>query len=276
MTRVLSLLLAVCILSGAAWAQTLSPHDFTERFAGALGAASPLATVAVAQDLQLKVRRSDGSSSQVNLANVYNEYRGSPDRFNDLIEIFAKALKEPIPAKLQREQIVPMIKDRAWLEEIAPIFKARGAEPLFDPFTGELVIVYAEDSQTRARYLNSRDDVGDHASLRALAINNLKRILPKIEMHQIGNAFAAMSAGGNYEPSLLLFDDIWSGGQIKVDGDIVVAIPLRDTLLVTGSKNRKGLKAMRASVAKLADGPYRLTDRLFVYRGGRFVKFGRN
>jgi uncharacterized protein YtpQ (UPF0354 family) len=110
--------------------------------------------------------------------------------------------------------------------------------------------------------------------LRALAIENLKRVLPKIEMRRVGEV-ALMSAGGNYEASLLLIDDIWSSGQIQVDGDIVVAIPTRDVLMVTGSRSRSGLKLVREMAAKFkSQGPYELTDTLFRYRDGRFTKFG--
>jgi len=147
---------------------------------------------------------------------------------------------------------------------------------LFEPFNNELVVVYAEDSRSRTRYIGTREDVGDRATLRAQAINNLKRILPKIEMRRYDDALAIISAGGDYEPSLLLFDDIWSDGQIKFDGDTVVAIPARDVLLVTGSKGRAGLKALRGMVEKLARGPHRLTDALFVYRDNRFVRFGKH
>jgi uncharacterized protein YtpQ (UPF0354 family) len=52
--------------------------------------------------------------------------------------------------------------------------------------------------------------------------------VPKIEMR----------AGGQYESSLLLAENIWSSGQIEVDGDVVVAVPAKDALLVTGSGNQ--------------------------------------
>ena len=59
-------------------------------------------------------------------------------------------------------------------------------------------------------------------------------------------------------------------------GDIVVAVPTRDALLVTGSKNRKGLAALRELAAKFAaEGSNPISDKLFVYRDGRFKKFGR-
>jgi uncharacterized protein YtpQ (UPF0354 family) len=268
---------ALLLWGGMASAEILTPKAFTERFAQALGAAEPSATVAVRQDLRLTVRRADGNTNDVNLTNVYGEYRGQPERFNDLVELFARAVREPVPQKLQLSRVMPMIKDRAWLAEIAKVFQSRGDEPLFEPFNGELVIAYVEDSGTRARYLNTRDDIGDRKKLRALAIANLKRVLPKIEMRPHDEGWATITAGGNYEPSLLLFDELWSSGQIKVDGDVVIAIPARDALLVTGSNNREGLKAIRTLADKLATGePYRLTRTLFVYREGRFSAFDPN
>ena len=56
----------------------------------------------------------------------------------------------------------------------------------------------------------------------------------------------------------------------------MVAVPARDVLLVTGSRNRTGLKKVRELAAKyVAEGRYELTEMPFVYRDGRFSKFGR-
>jgi uncharacterized protein YtpQ (UPF0354 family) len=123
------------------------------------------------------------------------------------------------------------------------------------------------------RYLMTTDDVGDRAQLRDLALGNLNRMLPKIEMRQGADHIFLIEAGGNYEASLLLADGIWSSGQIAVDGDIVAAVPDRSALLVTGSRNRDGVARLRKMAAELAIGPYALTPSLFVYRDGKFVKF---
>ena len=107
-----------------------------------------------------------------------------------------------------------------------------------------------------------------------VALANLDRLLPKIEMNLIEEGFAWFSAGGDYEASLILFDGLWNGGKIAMDGDIVVAIPAKDMLLVTGSRNERGLAVMRELAAEYARESYRLTDTLFVYRDGRFERFG--
>ena len=64
---------------------------------------------------------------------------------------------------------------------------------------------------------------------------------------------------------------------VKVDGDIIVAVPSKDVLLVTGSNNRKGIETLRVLAAKLkAESRYEITDTLFVYRDGRFTRFAGN
>src|ERR1041385_1750342 len=110
----------------------------------------------------------------------------------------------------------------------------------------------------------------ERGRLRALAVENLGRILPRIEVHP-GEIYSMITAGGNYEASLLLLDEIWDRRQFKVSGDIVVALPTRDVLLVTGSQNPAGIVKLREVAAQLtSQSPYHLTSDLFVRRGGGF------
>ena len=274
---VLFSVVAICV---AICAEMLTPPAFTDEFARALTRARPSANVSVAGDLKLTIKETDGLVRNIQLSNAYNEYKLDPQRFDDLVGNFAAIFWQPADeaaAGLDRTRIIPVIKDRQWLDELHNTLKAKGVaqQHLADRFNDELVIVYAQDDPNRMRYLTTQEDFGlSREELRSLAVANLKRVLPKIEMGRVGDV-ALMSAGGNYEASLLLIDDIWSSGQIQVNGDIVVAIPTRDALLVTGSRSRSGLKLVRELTAKFkAQGPYELTDTLFRYRDGRFTKFG--
>jgi uncharacterized protein YtpQ (UPF0354 family) len=273
---VLFSVVAVCV---AICAEMLTPPAFTQEFARALARTRPSANVSVAGDLKLTIKETDGLVRNIQLNNAYNEYKLDPQRFDDLVATFSAIFSQSASkeAGLDRTRIIPVIKDRQWLDELHNTLKAKGVaqQHLADRFNDELVIVYAQDDPNRMRYLTTQEDFGlSREELRSLAVANLKRVLPKIEMGRVGDV-ALMSAGGNYEASLLLIDDIWSSGQIQVNGDIVVAIPTRDTLLVTGSRSRSGLKLVRELTAKFkAQGPYELTDTLFRYRDGRFTKFG--
>ena len=279
MKQLIGLLIWLAVMCGMSRAETLSSPDFTREFARALTTAMSASTVTVKGDLQLSMKDASGLERTVFLTNAYKDYSLDPKRFADIVNVFVASMRQSDAAqgKLDRSRIVPVIKDRQWLLDLHRTLKSQGKdqEHLSDTFNNELVIVYAEDDPTRIRYLTTSEDVGvGRQELKALAVENLRRILPKIEMRG-DDHILLVSAGGDYEASLLLIDDIWSGGQVKVNGDIVVAIPARDVLLITGSRDRSGLKRVRELAAKYAaEGPYGLTDTLFVYRNGRFTKFG--
>ena len=99
---------------------------------------------------------------------------------------------------------------------------------MFEDLNDELVIVYvARTRERRVRFLMSNEDLGvERKRLRKLAVDNLGRLRPKIEMHsRRRHARDVRCRAATYEASLLLFDDDMDSGQVKVNGDIVVAVP---------------------------------------------------
>ena len=257
--------------------ETLTPGAFTERAAAAARAAMPEAKVTIAGELHLETRAADGKETSTDLRNAYEVYRRDPQGLDRIIRNYVGLLVETARSgntqpPTDRSRIVPVFKSQRWLDSLraqAP----KAPELLTEPFNSELVIVYVEDRPSSMRFLNTRDDVGDRTQLRHLALSNLHRLLAKIEMRPAADGISAITAGGDYDASLLLADALWSGGQIEVDGDIVVAAPAKSALLVTGSRNQAGVVRLRALAAELAAGPYGLTPVLFVWRGGKFVVF---
>lgn len=284
MKRILQLILAaVGLCSGCSQTRILTPTEFTRAFAEALEQADPGLKVAIVRDLELKLTTADGRESSSFLDNAYDTYKQDPKAKEDVIRRFVVAGLETIGAmrdEVDRTRIVPVIKDRLWLEETRKTLLTRGAkevpENVYEDFSPDLVIVYAEDSPKNIRYLRPKDlelAKVQKPELRALACANLQRLLPKIE-RQGTNGLYMITAGGDYEASLILLDSIWSGAQMDVKGEVVVAVPTRDLLLVTGSQDAQGLEKMRQIVKEAsAKGAYRLTQKLFVYRSGRFSEF---
>jgi uncharacterized protein YtpQ (UPF0354 family) len=279
-----SLLFVLCtmLIAGHAEAEVLTPRAFTDAFAAAATAAMPSATVTVKGDLYLDTRDTGGKTTTSDLRNAYERYVGDPQHLADVIRRYVALLAETIQASnaklsLDHSRIVPVLKSQRWLDSLQTPSKGAGAaavpEPLNEPFNDELAIVYAEDREHSIRFLTTRDDAGDRSKLHNLALANLNRLLPKIEMRGGADGLWLIEAGGQYESSLLLAENIWASGQIKVDGDIIVAVPAKDALIVTGSRNRAGIRRLRGIAAELAAGPYGLTPSLFVYRNNKFVKF---
>lgn len=278
MSRFITLILALVLLTGVAAAESLSPRAFTDAFAAAATAAMPTAKVTVAGDLHLETRSAGGDTTTTDLHNAYQLYLHDPTHPDAVIKRFVAVLVEAVRvgdanAPPDRSRIVPVLKPTRWAEAVQQQRQAVPASQLLmERLNSELTIVYAEDLPTSVRYLMMRDDVGDRSKLLDLALANLHRLLAKIEMRPAADGIFLITAGGSYEASLLLAD-IWSSGQIKVDGDIVVAVPSKDALLVTGSHNKTGVARLRTMAAEMARGPYGLTPVLYVYRGGKFVTF---
>jgi uncharacterized protein YtpQ (UPF0354 family) len=259
----------------------LPPAGFTKEFAKGLRSTLPSLTVDIKAERELRVTNAKGEKSTMFLDNAYAEYLRDPKALSDVIQKYGAGLAE-FPgdeASIDRSRIIPIVKDRKWLAEIRGSLQARSAGPapenVFDDLNEELVVVYAVDSPKSICYLtpkNLQDTGVARGDLRGLAVENLKRLLPKIAVHP-GPLVSTVKADGNYEASLLLFDELWRSIQIKVDGDFVVAIPARDVLLVAGSQNPAGIAKLRELAAHVArESPYHLTNELFVYRDGSFKK----
>ena len=249
-------------------------------FAARLKIALPGHSVTVVQSLQVHVKGPDGSEATSYLDNAYTEYNRDPASKDETLQRHVTSFIETLTlsGRVDPERIVPVIKDRAWPKEMSKVGgKTKKAMKLVvDDLNGDLVIVYAEDGERNIRYFSPEDfeKTGiERGALRSVAVENLRRILPDVEVHA-GELLSMLTAGGDYVASLLLLDDIWSGGQIKVDGEIVVAVPSRDVLLVTGSRNEKGIRELRKLAKEAAaDNSYSLSDLLFVYRNGKFERY---
>ena len=66
-------------------------------------------------------------------------------------------------------------------------------------------------------------------------------------------------------------EKLWQGDAIKVNGEVVAAIPCRDMLIVTGTENLEGIPAIRRAVDEIYENePYAISRTLLVYRDGRW------
>lgn len=278
-------LLAVFVSATAAGQQSLISQDkFTALYIDALRVQAPDLDVRVAGPMELAIGTAEGDVAAY-LDNAYARYQSAPDRLDEVIGDYVLATVDTARsqgAETDVTRIVPVIKGADYLRELQ--IGSAGGEPVqvaHERYNDHLMILYAEDTPRNIRYLSDEelDELGvDRAGLRERAVENLGRLLP--DMQAQGNDGTYMLiADGNYEASLLLFDDIWTGdiwhnGTLPVTGDLVIAVPSRDLLLVTGSRDKDGLALVREIADEtVAEDPYSLTSQLFIYRDGRFQPF---
>lgn len=279
---VLGLLVALGAVASCARSEVQSPAAFTRDFAAALQKARPDLQVTVVGDLELKLATEEGGSSSSFLSNPYALYQRNPQDREEIVQSYVAATLESAARgerPVDRTRIVPIVKDRGWVEEMRAATKGKGGEVapeiVHEPYNADLLIAYAEDSPKNIRYLKP-DDLAparvERAELRALALENLRR-MAQIQVHGENGRYQ-LTAGESNDGSLLLLDFLWTDLQKKVEGDLVVALPSRDLLFVAGSRDAEGIRKLRQFAEEASAGnPYRLTSKLFVYRGGTFVEW---
>lgn len=258
-------------------------REFSAEVADALRQTLPGLKVEIVDELELKLTTEAGGDSSAFLQNAYDALKQSPGHRAEIVAKFVAGVVESFSVlnrRTERSRIVPLVKDRKWLDEARGGLQHRGKpappEFIYDDFDEELVVLYAEDLPNNVRYLVPDDLEHVHVcreELRALACANLQRILPRIQYHQTSGVYL-IGAGGTFEASLLLLDSVWDVAELCGPGELLVGIPTRDMLLATRSQGVEDVEKMKFITGMAyRTGTYRLTPRLFVRRGGQFAPY---
>lgn len=270
------------LFGGRAADPLMNPDDFTEEVARRVRLAAPQLDVQVVKALELAINMGDDGGNRAFLDNAYQMYQGESARNrSDVIDRFVRSFAEAAAGlERSRDAIIPIVKDRDWLEEIRLSMQRMGSgkvqENVYEDINDALVVVYAIDTPSNIAYLSpdELESLGvQREDLRALAVRNLCGLLPGIEVHR-GDLVNMITADGNYEASLLLFADLWEREREKLRGEPVAAVPARDLLLFADSANPDAVAQLKQLASKMrAEATYALTDRLFVLREGNWLPF---
>lgn len=254
--------------------QLLAPPAFTAAFVQALTRSAPSLQVTVDTDLRLSLRDPKGEQMVAFLDNAYAAYCQHPEALDEVLRIYMRSYSEmgATTKPVDPSRIVPVVKDRPWLEEILAQARNQSVDApvayVHEPLNEHLMVIYAEDSPSNIRYFTEADFAAldiPRTSLRSLATANLRRLIsqPRVEA---GPEVSMITVGGDYEASVLLLDEVWDNLCYQ-HGELVLAVPARDLLLFTQSSNAPGIKRLRELAARFAhESPYRLTARLFIRR----------
>lgn len=270
------------LFGGRAADPLMNPDDFTEEVARRVRLAAPQLDVQVVKALELAINMGEDGGNRAFLDNAYQMYQGESARNrSDVIDRFVRSFAEAAAGlERSRDAIIPIVKDRGWLEEIRLSMQRMGSgkaqENVYEDINDALIVVYAIDTPSNIAYLSpdELESLGvQREDLRALAVRNLRGLLPGIEVHR-GDLVNMITADGNYEASLLLFADLWEREREKLRGEPVAAVPARDLLLFADSANPDAVAQLKQLASKMrAEATYALTDRLFVLREGNWLPF---
>lgn len=254
----------------------LTENEFTAKFAQELTLAIKGLEIIYIAELEIKSKLAGSEESRYFLDNCYQEYLREPKQIKQIFKkyingfIAGNAPKEPV----NPNKILPIIKDQKFLNGLNGLSKNFEDKHVFEKYNSELFIFYAEDKELSINYLTQDDfqQLGISMNeLRERAIENFDNL---VEMKKYGgDGYFMISAGGNYEASIILLN-IWEKENFDVEGNIVIAVPARDMLLVTGSKDSKNLHTMYDVVENtISTGNHLVSDKLFEFINGKFETF---
>jgi uncharacterized protein YtpQ (UPF0354 family) len=147
---------------------------------------------------------------------------------------------------------------------------------VFDVLFDDLVVGYSM-GQPHGERLMTRADFDrlemPRRELRRRAADYLDWSMRGLAIH--GQPPALMPSFDGPESSLLLADDFWNSLEGVVPGAIVIGMPARDAMIVTGSRSPSGLAKVRRAVDRmfLAGNRHLLTPHLLVRNHGRWQRF---
>jgi hypothetical protein len=194
-THAVILLITLYLVAPAEAAKgTLSPKAFTELYVAALREQAPDVGARITGALKLSVEWRDSGQHQIFLDNAYTQYETEPADLEKILSTYITASLESIQSAddgFDPARLVPVIKDGGYLDEIRSSLNSGdgGGEDLslvHERYNDDLIILYAEDTPSNIRYFteDAVEDLGlAESELRARAIENLRGLLPAIEMH---------------------------------------------------------------------------------------------
>jgi uncharacterized protein YtpQ (UPF0354 family) len=145
--------------------------------------------------------------------------------------------------------ILPMPMSR----DVATGYPAVGPDaPVFEEWYADLLVGYQLLPEYGDRLITVEDlealDLRPR-TLRRAAADNLEKHLDRVEIHGLPPVFT-LSFEGN-EAALLTSDEVWSSLEAQVDGEIVVGVPARDVMFVTGSESQAGLEKIHRACERI-------------------------
>lgn len=248
----------------AALAAGISERAFTDAFVQQARAAISDMEIIVEGPLQLTTKAKDGTVGTLFLTNAYAQYTANPDALQNIFGNQIAALKGTIVAfdDYSSSSIFAVIKPADYVSTVAAQrAKADVSQEIslvVETLNEDLRVLYVLDTEASMQML-TKDGVKkaglEEAALRPVAVKNLRKYFSekpvKIErLEQTGKAaIYQVLLDENYEASILLIDDYWNKKTFDVAGDIVVFVPARNVVIVTGSEDKEGLR-LASYVAK--------------------------
>ncbi|MDM5190363.1 DUF1444 domain-containing protein [Bacillus sp. DX4.1] len=181
------------------------------------------------------------------------------------------------------EALLAMHKEESSAAKILPVIRStsfpkqaeEGNPFLMTDHTAETRIYYALDSNKTYRLIDERllQKLGlTEQQVREMALFNVRSLSYTFKQDEVAdNTFYFLNTNDGYDASRILNESLLQTMREKISGDMVVAVPHQDVLIVADIVNEIGYDIIAQMTMKFfAEGHVPITSLSFVYEDGDF------
>ncbi|MEM7200567.1 MAG: hypothetical protein AAF628_09900 [Planctomycetota bacterium] len=259
----------------AQWNDRRARETFGQDFCAVLEGLAPGIQAILQGELHVEMEW-DERESTFHLCNAYAKAVANPGQRQEILEYTARAgLEDLKPQDGGLDNLVPLLRHRDYVAAQHAYVREHGADAgqatYFEPWAGDLVVLYAIDGK-RSLHVLSRRQVTDLGltpqELRAAAVQKLESRVTSLLVHN--EPVRTVVFDEQSEASLLLVDGLWDLLFLPFE-EPAVAVPARDVLLVADRNDPDAVAQLRAEAAKSESMPNSVSEQLFVRRDGAWV-----
>lgn len=190
------------------------------------------------------------------------------DEFIYYIQESFSAMKDDQDLKGKEKSIFPVIRSTSF-----PVESSEGVPLIYDDHTAETRIYYALDLGNSYRLIDEnlmKREKWTKQQLKEMALFNLRSLDVVVKTDQVaGNDFYFFRANDGYDASRILNDSLLDEYAKKMSGDMVVAVPHQDVLIICDIQNETGYDILaQLTMSFFTSGRVPITALSFMYENG--------
>ncbi len=186
------------------------------------------------------------------------------------VEAALQAMATPITLKGNEKNIFPVIRSTSF-----PTNSYAGGELLFEEHTAETRIYYAVDQGATFTLISKEmleNETIDLPKIKEMAMFNVRSLKAEAKKDVVaGNTFYFINENDGYDASKILNEQLLKHYAKKAEGELVVAVPHQDVLIIADIKNETGYDILGQMVFSFfTNGRTPITALPFFLENGKF------
>lgn len=222
---------------------------------------------------QLRIEsKQSGKGISVELPKIIAKWEVNKEKAIDEVVYYVEegllAMDEQTIHEVEKTKIFPVIRSTS-----TPVVSKEDIPLIFDEHTAETRVYYVLDLGNAYRIIDEalmKKEAWTKEYIREVALFNVRSLKTAMKSDEVaGNIFYFLNTNDGYDASRVLNDSLLKEMNSKITGDMAVAVPHQDVLIVADIQNETGYDILaQMTMSFFASGRVPITALSFLYEDG--------